>query len=146
MDIAAYRRKVQFYETDQMGIVHHSNYIRWFEEARVDFMEQAGYGYDKLEGTGISFAVLSAQCEYKSMAHFGEQVDIETEIKEISNSRMVIGYRIYDVDSGTLRCTGETGHCFYHNELQKPVALVKYAAPVYALLKKITEEKEAKAE
>lgn len=41
-----YQHKVQYYETDQMGIVHHSNYIRWFEEARTDYMEKMGMGYD----------------------------------------------------------------------------------------------------
>ena len=43
-----YIHKVQYYETDKMGITHHSNYIRWMEEARVDFMEQIGWGYDKM--------------------------------------------------------------------------------------------------
>ena len=49
-----YDHKVQYYETDGMGIVHHSNYIRWFEEARVDLLEQLGFGYrdliDVIEG------------------------------------------------------------------------------------------------
>ena len=49
----AYSHKVQYYETDQMGIVHHSNYIRWFEEARTDLMEQMGLGYDEMEARGI---------------------------------------------------------------------------------------------
>lgn len=137
MNIVAYRRKVQFYETDQMGIVHHSNYIRWFEEARVDFMEQVGYGYDRIEESGISFAVLSAQCEYKSMVHFGEWVEITMEIESLTNSRMTIAYRVADAANGTLRCTGKTGHCFYHNTLHKPVALTKYAAPVYEILKEL---------
>ena len=48
--------KVQYYETDGMGIVHHSNYIRWFEEARVDLLEQLGFGYDRIEEAGYSGA------------------------------------------------------------------------------------------
>ena len=47
-----YDHKVQYYETDGMGIVHHSNYIRWFEEARVDLLEQLGFGYDRIEEAG----------------------------------------------------------------------------------------------
>jgi len=48
-----YRHTVQYYETDKMGITHHSNYIRWMEEARVDFMSQIGWDYAKLEKEGV---------------------------------------------------------------------------------------------
>lgn len=55
MEVAVYEHKAQYYETDQMGIVHHSNYIRWFEEARVDLLEQLGIGYDVMENVNIVF-------------------------------------------------------------------------------------------
>ncbi|MFQ9127202.1 MAG: acyl-CoA thioesterase [Butyricicoccaceae bacterium] len=64
--------KVQYYETDGMGIVHHSNYIRWFEEARVDLLEQLGFGYDRIEAEGYSGPVLEVACQYKTMSRFGE--------------------------------------------------------------------------
>ena len=57
-----YDHKVQYYETDGMGIVHHSNYIRWFEEARVDLLEQLGFGYDRIEEAGYSGPVLEVSC------------------------------------------------------------------------------------
>lgn len=60
----AYQHKVQYYETDQMGIVHHSNYIRWFEEARTDYMERLGIGYEKMEEQGILSPVLSVTADY----------------------------------------------------------------------------------
>ena len=66
-----YRHKTQYYETDQMGIVHHSNYIRWFEEARTDFLEKLGMGYDRMEAEVIISPVLSVSCEYKTMTYFG---------------------------------------------------------------------------
>ena len=66
--------KVQYYETDGMGIVHHSNYIRWFEEARVDLLEQLGFGYDRIEAAGYSGPVLEVSCQYKTMSKFGETV------------------------------------------------------------------------
>ena len=56
--IKPYSRKANYYETDQMGIIHHSNYIRWFEEARVDFLEQIDFGYNKTVECGIDFVVL----------------------------------------------------------------------------------------
>lgn len=59
MKLHTYEHRTQYYETDQMGIIHHSNYIRWFEEARTDLMRQMGIGYDEMEGQGIISPVLS---------------------------------------------------------------------------------------
>ena len=53
MNITPYVHKVAYYETDRMGIVHHSNYIRIMEEARLDFLSQIGFGYDEMEKQGI---------------------------------------------------------------------------------------------
>ena len=64
MEICPYKHTVQYYETDRMGITHHSNYIRWMEEARVDFLEQAGWGYDKLEEAGTQETVCTAHSEH----------------------------------------------------------------------------------
>ena len=61
-----YEHKVQYYETDQMGIVHHSNYIRWFEEARVDVLDQIGIGYKKMEEAGVISPVLEVHAAYKT--------------------------------------------------------------------------------
>ena len=69
MDLIIHEHRAQYYETDQMGIIHHSNYIRWFEEARVTLMEQLGLGYDVTEEKGILSPVLSIECDYKSMTH-----------------------------------------------------------------------------
>ena len=61
-----YVHKVQYYETDKMGIVHHSNYIRWMEEARIDFLERMGWPYDRLENEGIISPVIGVDCKYKA--------------------------------------------------------------------------------
>ena len=74
MQLKPYRHKTQYYETDTMKIVHHSNYVRWMEEARCDFLEQIGLGYDVMERSGILSPVLSVYCEYKSMTRFPDTV------------------------------------------------------------------------
>ncbi len=66
-----YERKIYYYETDQMKIVHHSNYIRWFEEARIDFMKKMGLPYDEIEKRGILIPVLEASCRYKKAFRYG---------------------------------------------------------------------------
>jgi acyl-CoA thioester hydrolase len=124
--------KAQYYETDQMGVVHHSNYIRWFEEARVDFMEQMGYGYDRVEVGGVVFPVLGVSCEYKSMTRFGEVVLIHCSITELTPARMVISYRVEDRATGALRATGESKHCFL-GQSGRPGSLKKLLPELYGL-------------
>lgn len=133
MNITPYRRKVQYYETDQMGIVHHSNYIRWFEETRVDYMEQMGYGYKQAAEQGIDFAVLSVTCDYKSMVRFGDTVKIYMSISSLTGSRMTVEYKVIDADSGQLCATGESGHFYFHNKKQRPISLKKELPELYAL-------------
>jgi acyl-CoA thioester hydrolase len=130
-----YTRRVHYYETDQMGIVHHSNYIRWFEEARVDYMEQLGFGYPESVAAGVDFAVLSVSCAYKSMVRFGESVHIAMEIVRLDRLRMTIAYRVTDALSGELRCTGESTHCYYHGQKRRPVSLQKELPELFALLR-----------
>ena len=77
-----YEHKVQYYETDKMGIVHHSNYIRWMEEARVDFLEQIGWGMDRLEALGMVSPVTAVECKYKVSTKFPERIRIEVGIEE----------------------------------------------------------------
>lgn len=78
-----YDRSINYYETDQMGIVHHSNYIRYFEEARLDMMEQVGLSYAAMEEHGLIIPVLSVACEYIKPVLFGEKVQIHTRLVRI---------------------------------------------------------------
>ena len=75
-----YIHKVQYYETDRMGLTHHSNYIRWMEEARVYWLDNIGFGFDKLEEMGITSPILSVNCKYKNGSTFGDSVEIETKV------------------------------------------------------------------
>ena len=120
----AYRHKVHYYETDQMGVVHHSNYIRWFEESRTDMMERFGYGYDKAEAHGIMIPVLEVSCRYHSMVRYGEEVLISPRIEQCNGVRMTLSYRVTDAATGELRTTGESRHCFVDATF-RPVALQK---------------------
>lgn len=119
-EIRPYERTPHYYETDKMGIVHHSNYIRWFEEARIYYLEQAGYPYDKMEADGVMIPVLSAECEYKSAVRFGETVLIVLKIEEFNGFKLRTSYRVIGKDSGELKATGETRHFFTTLDL-KPV-------------------------
>lgn len=117
-----YEHKVQYYETDQMGIVHHSNYIRWFEEARTDFMEQMGLGYEKMEKQGILSPVLEVQADYLRMVRFGDIVKIHTRIKEYNGLKLTVAYEVESVKTGMIHCRGITRHCFL-TRAGKPISL-----------------------
>jgi len=123
-----------------MGIVHHSNYIRWFEETRVDFMEKIGFSYQKAVAVGIDFAVLGVSCDYKSMTRFGDTVSITLRVTKMEALRMTLTYRIVDGETGILRAVGTSKHCYYHNFKKRPVALRKELPELYEILKAAEDE------
>lgn len=123
-----YFHKVQYYETDAMGIVHHSNYIRWFEEARVDFLARIGMPFEQVEARGIVSPVLKVSCEYKTMARFGETVRIMVSVKGYTGAKLFLAYCVEDAAAGVVRCTGESSHGFLNGT--RPVSL-RRAAPDY---------------
>lgn len=128
--IELYEHRVSYYETDQMGIVHHSNYIRWFEDARVDFLEKVGFSYDKMEELGVMIVVLGASCEYKFSARFGDRVLIIPKIAEFNGFKLTVTYRVLNKADDTLLATGETKHCFTDLKL-KPVRTKKDYPDIY---------------
>ncbi len=138
--IKPYIHQAKYYETDQMTVVHHSNYIRWFEEARVDFLEQIGLGYDTIEAAGVYSPVLAVSCEYKSSVRFNEKVLIKASLKFFNGIKMKIGYQVLDEATNQLRAIGTSEHCFVTTDF-KPVSLKKDYKEMYEILSRwITAE------
>lgn len=133
MNSIVWNHKAQYYETDQMGIIHHSNYIRWFEEARTFFLEEIGYPYNRMEQEGIIVPVLDISCKYHSMVHFADTVSISVSIEAFNGIRLSLSYQIHDTASGELRTTGTSSHCFL-NSHGKPVSLKKSFPQLYRIL------------
>lgn len=111
-----YRHQAKYYETDQMGIIHHSNYIRWMEEARIALMDEIGFSYRKMEEIGIISPVLSVKCEYKNMVHFDDTVLIEVDIKQYNGIKLTVTYRMTNETTGQMCTLGESSHCFLNRE------------------------------
>lgn len=128
----AYEHRVHYYETDQMGIVHHSNYIRWFEEARCDYLQKLGCEYSVMEKKGVIIPVLAVSAEYKSMVHYGEIVKIIPKFENFNGIKFSISYQIMDRESGELRTTGESKHCFLGRDY-KPLMLKKSYPDLYEI-------------
>ncbi|WP_232226911.1 acyl-CoA thioesterase [Marinilactibacillus sp. 15R] len=135
-----WQHKVQYYETDQMGIVHHSNSIRWFEEARTWMMDEMQFGYEKMEALNILVPVLEASAKYISMVKFGETVEITTHISQFTGVKMVIEYEIRDVETGELRTTGQTKHAFLDKESYRPISLKRNHKEIYDLFNEVMKK------
>ena len=106
-----YLHEVKYYETDKMGVTHHSNYIRFMEEARLDWMDQLGYGFERMEAEGIVSPVLSVSCNYKKTTTFKDVIEITPRVKQLGEVKLTIAYEMRV--GGELVCTGETVHCFF---------------------------------
>ena len=120
-----YMLKARYYETDQMGIIHHSNYIRWMEEARIDMLDQMGYPYRKFEEMGYISPVLHAECEYKKSVKFDDEVKITVSLQEFGKLKFTLKYDIYNMsEGGVLSACGMTRHCFLNKD-GRPVMMNK---------------------
>ena len=119
-----YERKINYYETDKMGVVHHSNYIRYLEETRCEWLEKLGMPFEEFEKQGITIPVLGVNISYKKHVTYADTILIRPYIKDYTGVRMTVGYEVTEKETGLVVITGETKHCFTSREL-KPLNLKK---------------------
>lgn len=103
--------RVQYYETDCMGIVHHSNYVRYFEMGRTEMMRNLGFPYSELERQGIQMPIISVECRYLHPARYDELLTIRTTVSDNISARIRFEYEIFN-ETGKLVCTGATELAF----------------------------------
>lgn len=120
-----YERKVNYYETDRMQIVHHSNYIRWFEEARLYYMENRNLPYAEMEKNGVMIPVLSVDCRYHVPVRFGQTVLVMCKIALFTGTKLRVEYEVRDKENGTLHVIGSSEHCFVNAQTFRPIRLTK---------------------
>ncbi len=117
-----YLHHAKYYETDQMGIIHHSNFIRWMEEARIDALTRFGISYKEMEEQGIISPVLSVFCEYKSMVHFDDEILVFLKVAKYNGIKLELEYEMKDKKTEEIKCVGKSTHCFLDTS-GKPVSL-----------------------
>lgn len=105
---ATLHHRVAFHETDAMGIVHHSNYLRYFEEARVLWLEEHDAPYTHYMDLGLHFAVTRVEVDYKRPARFDDRLEVVTWVERIRGASLRMGYEIRC--AGGLLVTGATEH------------------------------------
>lgn len=134
-----YTHKVHYYETDKMGVTHHSNYIRWMEEARVHYLDEIGFGYNALEKSGIISPVIGIEGDYKMTTTFDDIINIKVGIKEFKGVKLVISYVMTNAKTGDLVFSGISKHCFLNKD-NKPVILKKDYPDFDSALKNLIEK------
>ena len=120
-----FKRPINYYETDRMGVVHHSNYIRYMEEARTAWLQDINMPFSLLEENNITIPVLGVKCDYKYHVTFGDTIIINAFIKEYSGVRMTFGYEVRDKQTDKIVLLAETKHCFTNKDL-RPINLKKF--------------------
>ena len=105
------RVRVRYAETDQMGVVYHSNHFIWFEVGRVELLRQLGFSYKEMETVDDCFiAVVDARCRYKAPVHYDDEVVVRTYLKHVREKVIHFGYELLGADSRRLLAEGETTH------------------------------------
>ena len=130
-----FERKINYYELDGMNIVHHSNYIRYMEEARIFFLDQIGLPYKKIEDNGIMIPVLEVNYKYKYPAKFGDTIIVKVAVDGFDGIKLLISYEILNKETGAILGVGKTKHCFTNSEM-RPISLKKVNKEFYDILEK----------
>lgn len=133
-----YRHIVQYYETDKMGIAHHSNYIRWMEEARVNFLSRIGWDFAKLERMGIASPVVDISCRYSKSTTFSDEVLIDIRVQEFKGVRLILRYVMKNKDGDTVAEATST-HCFLDQD-GKLIRVARQYPEFYEALMTMTAE------
>lgn len=133
--MTAYVHQVNYYECDRMGVTHHSNYIRFMEEARIALMEELGYGYARMEEEGIVSPVVSLSCEYKKTTTFMDKIVVNVKASGLSALKMSFSYEM--MRDGELVFKGRSTHCFLKDG--KPLVIRDRWPGFYEILRREIE-------
>jgi acyl-CoA thioester hydrolase len=131
------RLGVRYAETDQMGVVYHSNHLIWFEVGRVELMRQMGFSYRDMERQdGRCIAVAEAKCRYRAPVHYDDEVVVRTRLKNVRESVISFSYELVRADNGALLAEGETTHIVTDLEMKVAPLPEKYLRALRAALGK----------
>ena len=115
---------VRYYETDLMGIVHHSNYVRYFECGRIAMLEEMGIPIHKIEESGIMLPVISVECRYRIPTKMGDRLKIISKVERMPMAKMIIKNEIYN-QNNEMVCDGTVAIGFIHSDTRRPTRAPK---------------------
>ncbi|WP_100372981.1 acyl-CoA thioesterase [Bacillus sp. FJAT-45037] len=136
MFISKKKVEVRYAETDQMGIVHHSNYVVWFELGRTHLIKEIGFNYSEMEKDGYLSPVTDIQVSYKRPATYGEEVTVNTWVEQYDGIRVIYGYEVWN-SKEQLCVTGTSSHCCVKKETFRPISIRKQLPEWHEVYEKI---------
>lgn len=129
-----YSRKIYYYETDRMSIVHNSNYLRIFEEARLDHLTKCGIDYHDIENDGIIIPQTEAYVKYENTLQYNDKINVRVSLLQFNGIIMKYGYEIFRDSEEKPSATGFTCHCFLDDQKRLPLNIRKRMPVVYEKL------------
>lgn len=135
---------IRYGETDMMGVVHHANYVLYFEDARTRLLEELGYPYEQLEREGFMSPVVSVELHYGKPLRYGDKPVVRTRVAALSQMKVTFAYEIFEsaetMELGAKpNCSGQSVHCIVEAASFKPVSMKKAAPKLYALYQEALE-------
>jgi acyl-CoA thioester hydrolase len=121
--------RVRYAETDQMGVVYHSNYIIWMEVGRVEYLRKLGYEYKQMESDGVRLPVAEVRCRYKSPARYDDEIIVRTRMQNLRGSLVQFHYELVREADQAVLAEGESTHIVANIELQRSTLPEKYMTP-----------------
>lgn len=128
----------RYAETDQMGIIHHSVYAVWYEQARTEYFTKVGMKYDEIEASGLMTPLVELNCKYKRPAYYNQEVEVRTKLIELSPAKFTVEYNIYDKDRVLLNI-GRTTLAWADKETFRVVNLKKERPEMYKIMEDLLE-------
>ncbi|MDD3465246.1 MAG: thioesterase family protein [Candidatus Cloacimonetes bacterium] len=132
MKVTEVKIRVRYKETDQMGVVHHSNYYTWFEVARTEFMRNAGMNYRQMEEKGVMLPLLETHCSYLKGARYDDLVTVRTWVSKYAGIRLTMEFEVIRDEDGVMLAKGSTVHAFTDNKL-KPLNIKRKYPEIHKL-------------
>lgn len=139
MEPYCYNVRVQYFDTDKMMVMHHANYIRYFETARTEYFREEGFPYSEMEKEDFQIPVLAVQVKFQQPALYDEVIAITCKIVKLGPASLEVDYEMRSAETGLLHATGHTRHGFT-TKSSRPIPLKKKYPEIYAFIERLYEK------
>jgi acyl-CoA thioester hydrolase len=140
MEMWSFKRPVNYYETDRMGVVHHSNYLRYLEEARYVWMEDMNLPYPEFEKQGVIIPCTKAEETFLNFLRYGDVFSVHMEMYKFTGLRMLFRYEVYNENTGELCLKAETIHYTTTREDYKPTSIKRSHPELYDKIQSLVSD------
>lgn len=134
-----YSRRVKYYETDRMGVVHHSNYLRFLEDARMEWVEENVIRYSELEKMGVIIPFVESYGKFVSFLRFDDPFSVEVRLIRHTGVKFTFGYQVRNDNTGELCYRGTTTHYYAADGEYRPISLKRKFPELFEKMESLVE-------